>query len=202
VPSEDQAIYPEWINYYDEIPERMNMYGGYKSHLEVRIGIDPAISQSSVADYTAMVPGLLFETKTGYKIYILPKIINRRLNFPETIDTCKVIYDSYKKEYDLVRLVVEDVAYQKALPQQLQVEGVYDVMTTKPGGQDKRSRLVLTANVIKTGRVLFPKEGAEELIQQIVHFGVEKHDDLADAFVNAVSSMIERPPRPPRIFFI
>ena len=178
------------------------MYGGYKSHLEVRIGIDPAISQSDVADYTAMVPGLLFETKTGYRIYILPKIVNRRLNFPETIDTCKVMYESYKKDYDLVRLVVEDVAYQKALPQQLKVEGVGNVMTTHPGSQDKRTRLVLTANMIKNGQILFPRKGAEELIQQIVHFGVEKHDDLADAFVNLANSLLDKHPNPPRIYFL
>ncbi|MFA5184514.1 MAG: DEAD/DEAH box helicase family protein [Patescibacteria group bacterium] len=202
VPSEDQAIYPEWINYYDEIPVPKKLSCGYTAFTEVRIGVDPAISQSDIADYTAIVPGLIFEVEDGYMMYILPKIINRRLTFPETIEICKIMFKSYKKDYYHTKFVIEDVAYQKALPQQLQVEGVYDVMTTKPGGQDKRSRLVLTANVIKTGRVLFPKEGAEELIQQIVHFGVEKHDDLADAFVNAVSSMIERPPRPPRIFFI
>lgn len=201
VPSEDQAIYPEWINYYDKIPEKMEVFGGYKSHLEVRIGIDPAISQSDIADYTAMVPGLLFETENGYKIYILPKIVNKKLNFPETVETCKIMYESYKKDFDIVKLVVEDVAYQKALPQQLRADGVPNVMTASPGRQDKRSRLVLTANLIKTGQVLFPREGAEELIQQIVHFGVEKHDDLADAFVNVVNSLLEHCPNPPRIYF-
>jgi hypothetical protein len=34
------------------------------------------------------------------------------------------MYESYKKDYDLVRLVVEDVAYQKALPQQLKLKGL------------------------------------------------------------------------------
>lgn len=202
VPSEDQAIYPEWINYYDEIPKRMDMWGEYKSHLEVRIGIDPAISQSDVADYTAMVPGLLFEIDTGYRIYILPKIVNKRLNFPETVDTCKVMYESYKKDFDIVRLVVEDVAYQKALPQQLKVEGIENVLTTRPGSQDKRSRLVLTANMIKNGQILFPRHGAEELIQQIVHFGVEKHDDLADAFVNLANSLLDNCPNPPRFYVL
>lgn len=202
VPSEDQAIYPEWINYYDDLPKPLMLYGGYPSHREVRIGIDPAISQSDVADYTAMVPGMLFETRTGYMLYILPKIINKRLNFPQTVETCKVISQSYKKDFSTVRLVIEDVAYQKALPQQLQVEGVHDVITTRPGSQDKRSRLVLTANLLKTGQVLFPREGAEELIQQIVHFGVEKHDDLADAFVNLVNSMIEKPPKSPRVYIL
>lgn len=202
VPSEDQAIYPEWINYYDDLPKPLMLYGGYPSHREVRIGIDPAISQSDVADYTAMVPGMLFETSKGYMLYILPKIINKRLNFPQTVETCKLISQSYKKDFSTVRLVIEDVAYQKALPQQLQVEGVHDVITTRPGSQDKRSRLVLTANLIKTGQVLFPREGAEELIQQIIHFGVEKHDDLADAFVNLVNSMIEKPPKSPRVYIL
>ena len=202
VPSEDQAIFPEWIQFYDQIPEPKELSCGYLAFTEVRIGVDPAISKSDVADYTAIVPGLIYETNEGYMLYILPKIINKRLNFPETIETCKTMFNSYKKDYYHTKFVIEDVAYQKALPQQLEVEGSYDVMTTNPGGQDKRSRLVLTANLIKTGQILFPKEGAEELIQQIVHFGVEKHDDLVDAFVNVVNSLIVKPPNPPRIFFL
>ena len=72
---------------------------------------------------------------------------------------------------------------------------LWNVKTTRPGNQDKRSRLVLTANAIKFGRVLFPKEGAEQLIQQIVHFSSVKHDDLADAFANLVHSVSEDPPQ-------
>ena len=200
VPSEDQAIFPEWIQFYDQIPEPKELSCGYLAFTEVRIGVDPAISKSDVADYTAIVPGLIYETNEGYMLYILPKIINKRLNFPETIETCKTMFNSYKKDYYHTKFVIEDVAYQKALPQQLEVEGSYDVMTTNPGGQDKRSRLVLTANLIKTGQILFPKEGAEELIQQIVHFGVEKHDDLADAFVNLANSLLDKRPNPPRVY--
>ena len=201
VPDEDQAIHPDWIHYYDKIPPPMIFDSGYSSHMEVRIGIDPAISKSNVADYTAMVPGLLYEIKTGYRIYILPKIINKRMTFPETVDTCKRLYESYKKDGVHPTFVIEDVAYQKALPQQLQNEGIFDVMTTRPGNQDKRSRLVLTANLIKSGQILFPREGAEQLIQQIVHFGVEKHDDLADSFANLVHSVSEKTPCLPRVYF-
>jgi predicted phage terminase large subunit-like protein len=75
-------------------------------------------------------------------------------------------------------------------------------MTTRPGNQDKRSRLVILANMIKTGQILFPREGAEELIQQIVHFGVEKHDDLVDAFANLAHNMLEKPPRTARFYVI
>jgi len=201
VPDEDQVIYPEWIQYYDEIPAPIKIDSVYSSHIEIRIGVDPAISKSNVADYTAMVPGLLYETKTGYQIYILPKIINKRLSFPETVDTCKVLDKSYEKDEIHPTFVIEDVAYQKALPQQLESEGILNIMTTRPGNQDKRSRLVLTANMIKNGQVLFPKQGAEQLIQQIIHFGVEKHDDLADAFANLVHSLSEHRPKTYRIYF-
>lgn len=203
VPAEDQAIQREWIQYYDEIPKPELLYGGYHSHMEVRIGIDPAISTYDAADYTAMVPGLLFEpSKGGYRIYILPNIINRRMTFPETVDMCKALYKSYGEEKLYPELVIEDVAYQKALPQQLKYEGVENVITIRPGVQDKRSRLVLTANMIKSGKILFPRQGAEQLIEQIVHFGVEKHDDLADAFSNLVHSLMEKQPCVPRIYFV
>lgn len=202
VPSDEQAIHPDWIHYYDEIPERLHLFQGYRSHIEIRIGIDPAISKSNAADFTAMVPGLFYEERDGYTIYVLPKIINRHLSFPETVDTCKVLENSYKEEGHRVTFVVEDVAYQKALPQQLENDGVDNVITTKPGATDKRTRLVLTANQIKSGRVRFPRTGAEHLIQQIVHFGVEKHDDLADAFANMVHSLNDKPPLVPRIYFV
>ncbi len=203
VSDEEQAIHREWIQYYDVIPAKIPIYGRYVSHTETRIGIDLAISKSATADYTAMVPGLLFETESSYDIYILPKIINKRMTFPETVETCKILNKSYAESDRMYpTFVIEDVAYQKALPQQLISEGIPKVRSTRPGNQDKRSRLVLTANLIKSGRVKFPREGCEELINQIVHFGVEKHDDLADAFSNLVLDATEHPPNPPRVYFI
>lgn len=40
-------------------------------------------------------------------------------------------------------------------------------------------------------KVFFPKQGAEELIQQLVYFGVEKHDDLVDAFTIVLLKSLE-----------
>lgn len=203
VPSDDQAIHPDWIQYYDNIPVPVVVFENFMSHTEVRLGMDLAISKSNAADYTAIVPAHFYEEKKGYTIYILPKIINRRMTFPETIDLCKTLDKTYSEEGGKHPMfVIEDVAYQRALPQQLVEEGFRNVVTTKPGSQDKRTRLILTANLIKSGKVLFPRQGAEQLIQQIVHFGVEKHDDLADAFVNVVRSLTEKPPWTPRIWFI
>jgi hypothetical protein len=70
---------------------------GYTAFTEVRIGVDPAISQSDIADYTAIVPGLILEVEDGYMMYILPKIINRRLPFQKTIEICKIMFKVIKK---------------------------------------------------------------------------------------------------------
>ncbi len=206
VPDEEQAIYREWIQYYDELPGYHFFFvdptQSVRSHQEVRIGVDPAISKEDAGCYTAMVPGILFETKNSdpysegdYVLYILPNIVNKKMDFPETVETCKVLNGNYKSvnEYCPPVFIVEDVGYQKALPQQLEVNGLV-VKCVRPGSQDKRSRIVLTAHHIKTGKVLFPRKGAEQLIQQLVHFGVEKYDDLADAFAHLVlHSFIEKP---------
>ena len=41
------------------------------------------------------------------------------------------------------------------------------------------------------GKVFFPRTGAEVLIGQLVNFGVEKYDDLADAFTLLMAKVIE-----------
>jgi predicted phage terminase large subunit-like protein len=201
VPNEEQAIHREWIQYYDVIPLGKEDEYGYPLDTGIRIGVDLAISQRDTADYTAMVAGQTIGGGSDAVIYILPNIVNRRMTFPETVDLCKRIYEKYT-DNQYPTFVIEDVAYQKALPQQLRDEGIHNVTTTRPGNQDKRTRLVLTAHLIKSGKVLFPLEGAEELINQIVHFGAEKHDDLADAFSNLVLSVVEDPPVVPRVMAI
>jgi GNAT superfamily N-acetyltransferase len=61
----------------------------------------------------------------------------------------------------------------------------------KVNGKDKRARLDSVTYMIRSGKVLFPKEGSKELIQQLVYFGVEKHDDLVDAFTIVLHQAVE-----------
>ena len=44
---------------------------------------------------------------------------------------------------------------------------------------------------MQQGRILFPLHGAERLIEQIIGFGVEKHDDLVDAFTLLVLQLLQ-----------
>lgn len=201
IPSEAQVIHRDWIQYYDEIPLNQKDFQGYSAYVGIRIGVDLAISQSKAADYTAMVIGKILGEGKDSVIYILSEIINKKITFPETVHLCKSLYDAYSDER-CPTFFIEDVAYQKALPQQLINEGIRDVETVRPGNLDKRSRLALTAHQIQSGKILFPRKGAEELINQLVHFGVEKHDDLADAFSILASSIMEKPIIVPRITWI
>lgn len=87
-------------------------------------------------------------------------------------------------------LFVESVAYQEALPQMLEHHGI-KATAIKPKG-DKRTRLALTSTAIKSGIIKFPRQGCEQLIEQLVGFGVEKHDDLADAFSLLINATMEK----------
>ena len=203
VPTEDQAIRRHWIQFYNEIPTEIINSRGYETHAEIRIGIDLAISSKDTADYTTAVPAMLVGEGEDLKIYILPGIVNRRLTFPQTIELCKILTKTYFKEgQSLPKLIIEDVAYQKSLPQQLEAEGMQNVRASNPGNRDKHTRIVLTGNMIRNGKILFPQKGAKDLINQLVNFGVEKHDDLADAFSILISDTVKHPVTFPRITWI
>ncbi|MEI7480639.1 MAG: hypothetical protein WCJ59_03355, partial [bacterium] len=64
------------------------------------------------------------------------------------------------------------------------------------------SRLSIASQLIKTGEVLFPTKGCEQLIDQLVNFGTERFDDLADAFSVLILSIIDTPPFNPQIYWI
>lgn len=173
IPDEDQVIHREWIQYYDEIPARKSAYQG------IFTGVDLAISQRDKADYTAIVSALFYSDGNGSLIYILPNIINRRMNFPDTIKQIKEI-DAANRAVHSSYMLVEEVGYQRAAIDQLLHDSLN--VTGVKVNADKRSRLMSIATMIQSGRIKFPRHGAEELIRQIVGFGAERHDDLVDAF--------------------
>lgn len=183
VPEEDQVIHKEWIRYYDELHET-----NHDCYSATFASVDLAISQKASADYTAIVAARIFEDEKKYYVYITPDIINKRLTFPEQMELIEE-YVSYNLAGTYDKLFIEAVGYQEALIQQLDRKNI-EAEAVVPRG-DKRSRLALTTQLIKDGTILFPKEGCENLINQLVGFGVEKHDDLADAFSMLIQGIIK-----------
>lgn len=189
IADEGKVIQPEWIQYYDELPPKE---GGERKFKYAATGIDLAISQKASADYTAMVSGKIYGGRDNRKIYILPHPVNARLDFPETVKTAQNLSTSLGNG-GRTKLFIEDVGYQKALIQDLEREG-FPAKGVKVHGHDKRERLSLVSHMIKSGEVLFPRKGAEHLIQQLTGFGVEKHDDLSDALAILLMQLMEEPP--------
>ncbi len=182
--TDEQLIKPEWIRYYDDMPP--------DNHVRyVATGIDPAISKSDHADYTAMVSARVYGRRDKIAIYILPNVVNKRLSFLETVEQAKLISDSMARSH----LYIEDVQYQSALVEQLEKHG-YPVEAVKVGGQDKYARLSAVSPLVQSGKVLFPRQGAEHMIRQLTGFGSEKHDDMVDAFSLLMLKVIERDSKP------
>lgn len=160
--------------YYDELPDNTDDY------VRTITGIDLAISQKTNADYTAMVTAHVFGSEGDMRVYILPNPINKRIDFPTTVDYIERLSHENYFNGRRTEIHIEQVAYQTSILQQMEKIGVH-VEGFKVDGKDKRERLASVSPMIMQGRVLFPKEGAELLIQQLLYFGVEKHDDLVDA---------------------
>lgn len=184
IADEDQIVLPNWIKTYDELPQDTDKFRN------VITAVDLAISEKASADYTAIVTAIVFGYMDEKRVYILPNPINKRLSFPETEDEVKKIY-AQKFYNERTTVYIEDVGYQKAIIQQL-VKGDVDVKGFQVHGRDKRSRLSSITPMIRHGQVLFPKEGAEDLIQQLLYFGTEKHDDLVDAFTMVMHVVMDQ----------
>lgn len=175
VPDDDQIIFPDMIHQYDKLPDLLR---GQSRTLVV--GVDLAISEKDSADYTAMVTLDIRGNGDKMQIYVLPNPINKRMNFPTTIDLVRELNVSLHNP----KFFVETTAYQEALVQALSKD-VIDATGVHPN-QDKRTRLNMIADKIHRGVILFPKHGSKELLSQLVGFGIEKHDDLVDALTVAV----------------
>lgn len=193
----DKLIPLEKISYYDKLPEEMDLIG-------IVCGVDLAISKEATADCTAITSVAIYENKNQERFYyVLDNIFNKKVNFTETKEEIRKLFSNLKSTYDVeIKIFIESVGYQKSLIEELEKEGLpVEAFLTK--GKDKRSRLSLSVYEIENKQILFPKENSKDLVYQIVDFGSEKHDDLADAFSMAIieSKKIERYSEP-EIFIV
>lgn len=198
VPDDGQVVDRDWIQYYDRLPSYSR-----KNSRSIYIGVDLAISKRDTADYTAMVACYIDRDYNSGEtnVYVLPNPINKRLSFPETLMQCKSLYSEYNNMENVhyPEFLIESVSYQEAIVQQLHADGMHNVRSVNPGSADKRSRLSVVSHLIKMGKVKFPRASCERLIDQVVGFGVEKHDDLMDALVICLTETINNPPKTYRI---
>lgn len=179
VPDGDAPVHPEWIRYYDDIPKEFQVF--FRG-----AGVDLAISEKQTADFTTIVEFLAGLLNGKPKIYIMPNPVNEHLSLFDLTQRCKMIASLNKG----ILFYVEGVAYQQAAIETLQREWL-SIETVHPIA-DKRARLKTAAPKIQDGTVEFPRYGCEDLLIQLLNFGVEQYDDLVDALVYAILGASER----------
>ncbi len=184
IPDAEQIVHKEWIQYHDGIPLQKNTYCR-----GVFAGVDLAISTNESADCTALVAAQVHGYHEQIKILIKPEIINDRIGFAEQIDAI-TLYSNIHMTSRRDTVFIENVGYQDALTQTLRTHRV-NAVSVRPQG-DKRMRLNMTTQAIRDGIILFPKHGCEELIEQLLGFGYEKHDDLVDAFSLLIIELLHK----------
>jgi predicted phage terminase large subunit-like protein len=182
VPEDGQEIKEEWIKRYN----LKDLQGA--QIIMTGIGVDLAISKKETADYTCMVTGDIYRWPDGTrKIVIRPNPIRERLSFRETIEQAKALV---KLAIASTILFVEQVAYQQAAVEEM----VREMLPVEPVKvtTDKRARLRTVSPYIQQGTVLFPETGCEDLLIELLGFGVEAHDDAVDALVHMLAGLIEK----------
>ena len=164
------------------------------------MAVDLAISEKDTADKTAIVSAAI----TGYgkdaRIYFLPHPVNKRMDFGTMMEKVKNVFQANLNICQNVKILIEDVGYQRAAIQALGGEGL-PVEGFKVN-DDKRARLITVSGLIKNGQAMFPKIGAEVQIQQITGFGVERFDDLVDATTMILFDFLKQPPYLPTVVWL
>ncbi len=187
IDDEETVVKRDWIKRYTDMPSIEDNPDFYMT----LTGVDLAITEDTKADCTAGVSMSLFHDRDGvWKVYVHPFPLNDRLTFPDARNRLKMI-SKVLGHGQPTPLYIESVQYQKAMPQDLRHDG-FPAEEFKVHGQDKRMRLSLITHLIQEGIILFPESGCEELLSQLINFGAERHDDLADAFAIAAHIVMEK----------
>jgi len=179
VQEEGQLLKKEWLREYELTPSRK------KELIEKSDRIiqswDLAISESSRADYTVGTTVAEFRDK----IYILDWF-RERIDFPSQIEAIK----SKAYEYDASIVLVEDVAYQRALPQQLRKEGGIPVKPYKSQG-DKVTRIQAALAKTRYIDLYVPTNHKHygDFMDEYLNFPQYRYDDMLDSLAFAIDSM-------------
>ena len=186
VSDDDQIVEMYWIKFYQKLPDQSSDEYQYDI-----MGVDLAVSENTKADKTAVVSGSVYYRDDKPYLYIHPEFFNERIaDLDKVSKIVKMMYDSLGRKSSK-RLIIESTGFQVWLIQALEKDGLF-AEAGKHGGISKHTRLSIIAKFIKNGQLLFPQNSAQELIEQLVDFGIEDHDDLMDAFCYiAASAMLD-----------
>jgi len=164
-----QLLKEEWIRYYDEAPEGLNVYQGW----------DLAISQSETADYTVCTT---IGVTDSDDVYVLDWYRDR-IDFPTQVTMVQRLADKWSP----VLVGVEDVAYQRALPQEVLRRKRLPLKGVRPD-KDKMRRIISEFVSFENGKVFLPAKHRHlnNFLDEYLQFDKGEHDDMLDSLCIAM----------------
>ena len=172
---EGNIVQRNWFKYYDpdeDIPFGTEM-----------ISVDASFKGDDSSDFVSIqVWGKRAQD------YYLRYCLNKRLNFPDTVEAIKTIYRLFPRARTVL---IEEAANGPAIIQTLQRE-MFIIPVTPLGG--KISRVNAISPAIESGHVFLPDPAkapwVTDYIDQWVSFPNGKNDDMVDATSQALARMI------------
>lgn len=171
-----------WHNEIEDVEHRIYRLPPL-SELQVFQGWDLSISEDSKADWTVCLTlGLDRATGAGYIL----AIYREHLNFPAQVKQV----EAQALAWNPVKVGIESVAYQKALPQQVRKEislryPIVDVKQDRTIG-GKIPRMQRIGALMESQMLRIAHKGQEELVLECLQFPKGAHDDILDALEIAV----------------
>lgn len=188
VPDDEQVIRQDWIQKYNLLLPNRDV----PSPRMILIAIDLAIKKGDGRDYTALVPMYVTGYDKELKVFVLPNIVNKQLDFPETVAEVLKLNATLQMMFKIPpKIYVESVGYQDALVQQLFQVHKLVAEPIGVGRLSKPERLQIVSPYVQAGKVFFFESGMEGLINQLLNIYSTKHDDMADAFTLGLGQVIE-----------
>ena len=172
---EGNLVQRSWWKYYD--PEEQIQFG-----TEI-ISVDASFKGDDFSDYVSIqVWGKRAQD------YYLRYCLNKRLNFPDTVEAIKTIYRLFPRARTVL---IEEAANGPAIIQTLQRE-MFIIPVTPLGG--KISRVNAISPAIESGHVFLPDPAkapwVSDYVDQWTAFPNSKYDDMVDATSQALARMI------------
>ena len=185
--SDDRRIVQRtWPQYWTELPNLQ-----LHPPRIVGLGVDMALSESNSADYTALIPFIVIGYGDDLKIYIQHYIENKRLNFTDSLAEIKKMCEYLDSDFHRSPIVyLEKANLEGAAAQSLKLQRVL-TEAVSTSGMSKQARLEASTPYIRQGKVLLPTRGSEQLVSQMINFGIERHDDLVDALTLIILKIME-----------
>lgn len=175
-------IQRSWLRYEDRAPLH---------DLKIAMGVDLAISENETADYTAST--VLARDYVG-NLHVLD-VQRIRGSFSEQIEFIKQLAAKWKPSV----IGIEDVAYQKALIQQLAAQTSLNVRGIKPIS-DKVARFAPLEARYELGQVYHVRGLPQEFEAELLSFPVGIHDDMVDSMAYAWQALGQVPTETRLIF--